>query len=151
MNGLIKIVVLISLLFFQCGKKTIVENDADNVDFSKEIKGEFEGTYKRVLNYEKGPALEEEGSVMFVFFNMSYYCFGNGKNCPPPGQGGYHIEGNTLRFGDMTQGPLEFDRSLLISGEFEISLSRDNIILSRYDQGNDISHYISIKKILRKK
>ena len=151
MNGLIKFILLTSLFASQCNDRTVVKNNTDTVDFSKEIKGEFEGTYKRVLNYEKGPALAEEESVMFIFFNQSYFCYGSGNNCPPHGRGAYGIEGNSLIFNDTTQGPFDFDSSLLISGEFEISLAQDNIILSRYDQRNDISHYISIKKIVQTK
>ena len=147
MNGLIKIVVLISLFASQCNDRTIVKyglNDFPGKN-PKAVIGSFRGTYKRILNYKKGYTFweDEEGPIYFIFIDTTYSYWGTLPGCPPRGKGKCVIGEDKITFIDTSSS----NDNYKLNGDFELIFHNNTIILRQQDYKNDILHNAWLEKL----
>lgn len=111
------IICVLSLVFTSCNKDEVPSN---------RINGTYSGTF--TVEYLNGDFFTNP--VMIKFTGVNYQSSGSSDYFPAGGNGTYERSNSTINFYDENYWTANFDWNLILSGEYDYSISDNELIIS---------------------
>ena len=104
------------------------------------------GNYSGVFTITESNGQPQSGNVIFNFTNNSYSVVPEQLYLPPIGAGTYSINGNSIVLIDTAIHTTNFDATLILNGNFELSYNSDVLILKQNDTTYNRKRIITLKR-----
>lgn len=110
---------------------------SDDEPSTPNLTGTYSGTFR--VEYQNGESFSNPVEVSFMSENK-YNSSGNDKYIPAGGSGTYEVNESIIEFKDINYWTANFDWNLILNGEYEYSLTGDQLTLSAHK--NEMGLYI---------
>lgn len=101
----------------------------DDEPSTPNLTGTYSGTFR--VEYQNGETFSNPVEVSFMSENK-YNSSGNDKYIPAGGSGTYEVNESIIDFKDINYWTANFDWNLILNGEYEYSLTSDQLTLSAH-------------------
>ena len=89
--------------------------------------GNYTGIF--TVKYTNGGTISNPVTVTFIEENV-YNCTNNADYYPAGGNGTFEINGSTILFNDIGVWTANFDWNLILNGQYDFSLNKNELIIS---------------------
>lgn len=113
-------------------------NFNDEKTSEPDLTGTYSGTF--TVEYQNGEVLSNPVTVSFMEDN-TYQSSGNANYIPAGGSGTYEVDDSQIIFKDTNYWTANFDWNLILDGEYDYSLTGNQLILTAQKNGEALYRY----------